>query len=283
MIKNDPQRMAVRKSMRALIIFSLFMVVLFLVFFFIPSSSGQRVTFPFFYLFFLFFVVLILALSSLLFKKVDKRRELALKGEQGMLAAEQPIPNANALPLPLTIELRPAARYYPFFFALIIIGGFIGGLIAYFSDPTRGQTGHHTNLTLFIIILAGVVAVLIVFVTIFYLILRKQIYYRLQVDEQGIQVTYNRITTRVNWNEARLFTVNAVKKPRRPKTYELISQDTLVHWMWIPRNVSPLIMFHPTIPQEEYDRQMQGLLEVVAGRTHLPLYDISQSKAAWYM
>src|SRR5579859_1372205 len=110
MIKNDPQRMAVRKSMRVLIILSLFMVALFLIFFFIPSSSGQRVTFPFFYLFLIFFFVLILALSSFLFKKVDKRRELALQGARNMLAAEQPVPNANALPLPLTIELRPTAR-----------------------------------------------------------------------------------------------------------------------------------------------------------------------------
>jgi len=28
---------------------------------------------------------------------------------------------------------------------------------------------------------------------------------------------------------------------------------------------------------------MQGLLEVVAGKTHLPLYDISEPKAPWWM
>ena len=283
MIKNDPQRMAIRRSTRIFIGIFLFVLAISILSFILPSSSGQRFPLPWFYLFLLILVIVAFALSSVLFRKVDQRRALALQGEQNMLAAEQPVPNANALPLPMTIELRPTARYYPFFFALIIIGGFIGGLIAYFSDPTRGHTGHHANLTVLIIIIAVSLAVLLVFVAMFYLILRKQIYYLLQVDEQGIQVSYNRITTRVNWNDARLFTVNAVKKLRRPKSYELVSQDTIVRWMWIPGTVSPLFMFHPTIPQEEYDRQMQGLLEVVAGRTHLPLYDISQQKTAWYM
>jgi len=200
-----------------------------------------------------------------------------------MLAAEQPVPNAYALPLPLTIELRPSTRSFPFFFGLIIIGSFIGGIVAYFSTRSPSSTSHHASLAILIIILAVILAVFILLIALFYFILRRQIYYRIQVDEQGIEVSYNRITTRVNWNEARLFTVNAVKKARRPKSYELASADTIVRWIWVPGDVTPLFMLKPAIPRQEYDRQMQGLLEMVAGRTHLPLYDISQQKAAWYM
>ncbi len=282
MIKNDPQRMAIRKSARAFVKLSIFMIALSIVFFFLPSSSGQRFTFPLFYLFFILLLTALFALLSVLSTKVDKRRGLALQGDQSMLAVEQPVPNAYALPLPLTVELRPGRTYFSFFMGLVIISGFIGGFIAYFSS-TKNNTGHHTSLIVLIIIVAVILAVLILLVAFFNFILRRQIRYQVQVDEQGIQVTYNRITTRVTWNEARLFTVNAVKKARGPKTYELASPDTIVRWMWIPGDITPLFMLKPTIPQQDYDRQMQSLLEVVAGRTHLPLYDISQPRAAWYM
>ena len=283
MIKNDPQRMAIRRSARALIIISILMIALSIVFLLPAFSSGRSFTYPIIYLFFVLLFVLLFALLSVLFRKVDKRRTLALQGDQSMLAVEQPVPNAYDLPLPLTIELRLATSYFKFFFGLVIIGGFIGGLVAYFSDPTRNHTGRHASLIVLIIIVAVILAVLILLIALFVFLLRRQMRYQVKVDEQGIEVRYNRITTRVNWNEACLFTVNAVKKARRPKTYELASTDTIVRWIWIPGNVTPFFMLKPIVPQEEYDRQMQGLLEVVAGRTHLPLYDISQQKAAWYM
>ena len=282
MIKNDPQRMAIRRSARIFGFLFLFIVALSVLFFFLPSSSGQRFTFPLFYLLLLLLIVVAFALLSVLFRKVDRRRALALQGDQTMLAAEQPVPNANALPLPLKIELRPGKSYFPFFVGLVVIGGFIGGFIAYFTS-TKNNTGHHTSIIVLIIVIAVLLAVIVLLVAVLYFIFRRQIRYQVKVDEQGIEVTYNRITTRVNWNEARLFTVNAVKKPRRPKTYELASTDTIVRWIWVPGNITSLFILKPAIPQEEYDRQMQGLLEVVAGRTHLPLYDISQQKAAWYM
>jgi flagellar basal body-associated protein FliL len=281
MIKNDPQRMAMRKSARAFVILGIFIIALSIIFFFLPSS-GHRFTFPLFYLFFILLFAALFALLSVLFTKADKRRALALQGDQSILAMEQPVSNANALVLPLTIELRPGRTYFPFFVGLVIIGGFIAGFIAYFSS-TKNNTGHQASLLVVIIIVAVILAVLILLVALFYFILRRQMRYQVQVDEQGIEVRYNRITTRVNWNEARLFTVNAVKKARRPKTYELASTDTIVRWTWIPGDITPLFMLKPTIPQQDYDRQMQSLLEVVAGRTHLPLYDISQQKAAWYM
>ncbi len=284
MIKNDPQRLALRKSARAIIIVSILFIILAVIFYFLPSSSGQRsFNLPFLYLIAMFFFLSALALVFYTVKRLDKRRSLAVLGDQSMLATEQPVPNVNALPLPISIELRPPNRFYYIWLGAIIVGGLTGGIIVPFLFHTGNHTGNHSSLIVLIIVLAILVAVLILMLAILFFILRKQMRYQVHVDEQGISVSYSKITTRVDWNTARLFTVNAVKKPRRPRVYELANEDTLVRWMWVQRDSTPLFIFRPTIPQEEFDRQMQGLLEVVAGKTHLPLYDISEPRAKWWM
>jgi len=284
MIKNDPQRLALRKSARAIIIVSILFIILAVIFYFLPSSSGQRsFNLPFLYLIAMFFFLAALALVFYTVKRLDKRRSLAVLGDQSMLATEQPVPNVNALPLPISIELRPPNRFYYIWLGAIIVGGLTGGIIVPFLFHTGNHTGNHSSLIVLIIVLAILVAVLILMLAILFFILRKQMRYQVHVDEQGISVSYSKITTRVDWNTARLFTVNAVKKPRRPRVYELANEDTLVRWMWVQRDITPLFIFRPTIPQEEFDRQMQGLLEVVAGKTHLPLYDISEPRAKWWM
>ena len=284
MIKNDPQRLALRKSARAIIILSILFIILAVIFSFIPSSSGQRAfNLPLFYLIAMLLILASLALVSYTIKRLDKRRALAIQGDQSMLVTEQPVPNVNALPLPISIELRPANRFFYIWLGTIIVVGSIVGIIASFLFHARNNTGNHSSLTLVIIVLAIIVAVLILLLAILFFILRRQMRYQIHVDEQGISVSFNKITTRVDWNTARLFTVNAVKKPRRPRIYELANEDTLVRWMWVQRDITPLNIFRPTIPQEEFDRQMQGLLEVVAGKTHLPLYDISEPRAKWWM
>ena len=284
MIKNDPQRLALRKSARAIIIVSILFIILAVIFYFLPSSSGQRsFNLPFLYLIAMFFFLAALALVFYTVKRLDKRRSLAVLGDQSMLATEQPVPNVNALPLPISIELRPPNRFYYIWLGAIIVGGLTGGVIVPFLFHTGNHTGNHSSLIVLIIVLAILVAVLILMLAILFFILRKQMRYQVHVDEQGISVSYSKITTRVDWNTARLFTVNAVKKPRRPRVYELANEDTLVRWMWVQRDITPLYIFRPTIPQEEFDRQMQGLLEVVAGKTHLPLYDISEPRAKRWM
>jgi MFS family permease len=284
MIKNDPQRLALRKSARAIIISSILFIILAVIFYFLPSSSGQRsFNLPLLYLIAVFFFLAALALVFYTVKRLDKRRSLAVLGDQSMLTTEQPVPNVNALPLPISIELRPSNRIYYILLGAIIVGGLIGGIIVSFLFHTGNHTGNHSSLIVLIIVLAISIAVLILLLAILFFILRKQIRYQVHVDEQGISVSYSKITTRVDWNTARLFTVNAVKKLRRPRFYELANEDTLVRWIWVQRDITPLYILRPTIPQEEFDRQMQGLLEVVAGKTHLPLYDISEPRAKWWM
>jgi hypothetical protein len=48
-------------------------------------------------------------------------------------------------------------------------------------------------------------------------------------------------------------------------------------------NESCFYPLRPTLPYEEYNQQMQALIQFVAAKTRLPLYDISEPSARWYM
>jgi hypothetical protein len=38
----------------------------------------------------------------------------------------------------------------------------------------------------------------------------------------------------------------------------------------------------PAMPFDEYDRLMDGLLALIAARTHLPLYNLREKSQRWY-
>ncbi len=75
-----------------------------------------------------------------------------------------------------------------------------------------------------------------------------------------------------------IFAVNDPKKPKRPRVYELATSYTVARWMWLPLGMTFSYAFQPPLPLEEYHRQ-QAVLQLIAAKTHLPLYDIGPSKA----
>ncbi len=76
-------------------------------------------------------------------------------------------------------------------------------------------------------------------------------------------------------------TLSGTWKRGMPETYTLSNEETLVQWMWVPRHPFFLYQFRPTLPYDEYERQMQGLLELVEAKIHLPLYDITPQRWRW--
>lgn len=102
-------------------------------------------------------------------------------------------------------------------------------------------------------------------------------YTQLKASHGGLTLATPYTTKLVRWREARLF---AVRGPRtsftQAVTYELASANEVITW-------KPLRQLHwwsverPVVPFEEYQRQMEGLLSLIAARTHLPLYDVRQS------
>jgi len=200
----------------------------------------------------------------------DQRPTPALQEDPSLLAASQPVPDENALSLPSTIQLRLRRRY------VLAISGVISVVVVISSF-----TGSPFSLTLsaLAIKLAILLVTFLIFTVIVYLTYRSLIHYDLEVNEQGLSVISGTIKTAVKWSDARLFAVNDPKQPKRSKVYELATGETVARWMWLPPERTFFSLLKPTLPPEEYDRKMQAVLQLIAAKTHLPLYDIGPSQA----
>jgi hypothetical protein len=91
----------------------------------------------------------------------------------------------------------------------------------------------------------------------------------IDVTDEGLRVSRFGSANRLLWSEARLFAVYAGKRADLPVCYELSSATSIVRWRRIRRKPQ----FYSTgfgISAEEYDRQMDALLSIIAAKTGLP-------------
>jgi hypothetical protein len=282
MIKHDPQRKAIRLLFVIFGLLILLAVIMFGTIYTTDKSTRHDIfTLSIIELlsFVLIIVVMFLVLSLL--RRIDRRRARAMQGDQALLAVEQPVPNEMALATPTTIQLKPAGGYLLFVIGMMVIMLIVSlGLIPYFS-LSASVSFIDLVILVGIILVAFLLAALMIVAASF--LVRRLIRYRVDVNEQGITFNYTILKSHIDWSAASLFTVNAVKKAKRPKMYELSNSDTIVRWIWVPHDVYFFYPLKPELPYEQYNQQMQALLEFVAAKTHLPLYDISEPVARWYM
>lgn len=217
-------------------------------------------------------------------KRLEQRRQAAARGEQSLLAAEQPVPNANALQLPLTIEQHPNWFGLLFMPAIMIITMFIIVVPILIFLPQLVVVPHHRPIPPIVtyIILAAPMVITFVLGGVlfgrFYYKARQQ----LTVTETGLIKPGFRKVQSISWREARLFAINGIygaKKYQYPSVYELSSANEVIRWTWMRPNSARVLFFaKPTVSKEEYDRQMQAMLSLIAARTGLSLYDLRESK-----
>lgn len=284
MPQNELYSKMVRKTMRRPPLLGLLWLLAFALFAYFDLHDP---TLLILLLIFVLLAVFAIILLWYIARRIDKQRERALQADTRVLAAEQPVPNAQALSLPATIELRVSTKYFLLLSVAIIIGMvltilavpfFFPGIFSLLTPHPQGTHVLHIGLAGFIAIMlvAAIIALVAMFVA-----FRTTAKYVYHITEQGINTTYNKITIQLNWDQARLFTVNGTWKRGLPKTYALSNDETLVSWMWVPHRPFFLYQFRPTVPYDEYKRQMQGLLELVEAKTHLPLYDITMQRRLW--
>jgi hypothetical protein len=283
MIKNDPLRKIIYRAMAAVAVVMVFLLVLA----FIPHPNGSHsVTLTglsnvIFIVAATSFILLLclLPLSLRVWKRVDARRELARQGDQSLLAREQPAANPYALQVPTVIRLRMKMRPL---MLIMLIG--MGGAVLLFGGIM--WVGNRGNLTSLLILSIIVVVVLLIFMGSMTLAMRRMkaiTRYQVEVNEHGLIVLYNGEVTIINWQETQVFAVSGINKPRRPRMYELSNPQIVARWMWLPRQMYPFYPLEPELLYDEYNRQMQALLEYIEAKTHLPLYDLTETTNKWYL
>jgi len=208
-------------------------------------------------------------------ERIERRRFAVIRGNQLFLAAEQPAPGTASLPLPVTIALRPYKGTFLLGtgMALLMILLLCGSLALPDSYPLRLVPDHLLNFLVFFAIVA-VFALVILFATLSSPLAHQQI----KATEVGLASNNGKKVTTVPWNEGRLFALYGTfgaQKSGAAITYELSSARDIVRWTWVLRKTY-WVGLEPTIPHDEYNRQMQELLSLVAAKTGLPLYDLRE-------
>ncbi len=211
--------------------------------------------------------------SWLRWRQINRRRQAAASGTHwaASLAAIQPFPDEDALPpYAVIVHKRSRLREIAWSLGFSIVGYALLDFIYYFLLRSRGWAAFITDIRS--IWPTGVGYLVGVSVA----SLMRSPYTQLEIGVGGLVLSPPTKTKLVRWREARLF---AVRGPTtlfgRAVTYELASANEVITW-------KPLRRLHwwsierPVVPFEEYQRQTEALLSLIAARTHLPLYDVRQ-------
>ncbi|HEX6477824.1 MAG TPA: hypothetical protein VF043_03190 [Ktedonobacteraceae bacterium] len=205
-------------------------------------------------------------------RRVERRRQRAAQGDQTLLAKEQPGVDQKALSLPFTIGTRTSRKY------LFAVMGFLGllavlAIVLYiFSDNSTQSSLDHFLYSLLPFMAIAVVVIGVLFAVVLFWRGRQEI----EVTESGLVTRFGGRVSKMDWNEAHLFAVYGVSGARNSglaSTYELSSANKIVRWIWVQRENYNLHLA-PAVSRDEYNRQMEGLVSLVAAKTGLPLYDL---------
>lgn len=105
---------------------------------------------------------------------------------------------------------------------------------------------------------------------------------KVEATQDGLTSGSGFQTKQISWQEARLFATYQTPRLFGRKTmitYELSGSSKVVQWTRVMDTHSPLAIWRPLLPMDEYQRQMQELCELVTRKTGLPLHDLSEEKS----
>jgi hypothetical protein len=277
MLQRDPLKQSINRRMGwYFIVFPIFILFYFVIelYQYLTSTSPHR-NLGLIPLFILPICIICFIFAWIIFRRTwrlrAQKRALALKGDQSLLASEQPTPDPNALALPTTIELRMRPTLYYIAFAYVLIVTISAALVVFFVVPFSSQ-----EKLIFVLGTIGFIVFILVGMFIasyFGMRLNRQ---SITITDEGITTRYLNKTTTIPWHEARFFTINGIAKQNRAIIYELSSEAASTLWtrLLVSKGIIRTATLRPTIPFPEYEQKSRALLSLIAARTSLPLYDL---------
>jgi hypothetical protein len=270
------------ESLRATRIFFIIAIILWILLFLFLSfifigGGGYSSGYP---MLFVYIVIMVLNIVNLVtitaqiryWERIEQRRFALMQWQRTALAFWQLGSNVTSMRLPLTMKLRYTKKYLLLLIVVyLLMATFVSGAQNLKGDswPFTFAALPHLLVSFF---LAMVFLCALGFVTVFSRAGRQQV----EVTETGITTWYARKVATVEWEEARLFAMYntfGAQKSGAAITYELSSARDIVRWTWVRRKTF-FVSQEPTLPLDEYNRQMQELRALVEARTGLALYDL---------
>jgi hypothetical protein len=225
------------------------------------------------------------------FQRLELRRQAAARGDTNLLADPQPMPDAYAVPLPVTINAiaRSSRSTVVLSVVLGLLIGLTTGVIAFLIASSQHpvvRAGHPSVLHINTLLLSAIIAcALVIFVLLIVALRRNMFNQKITFTEHGlIQVSSSSQIRNIAWRDARLFARDApsgiVQINKRPplSTFQIASENEVIQWYWIHSGK----LYKPPfgLSQAEYNQQMQRLPSLITARTGLPLYDLRKQSAA---
>ncbi len=205
--------------------------------------------------------------------RIEPWRFATALGDKRLLADEQPQPNAEALPIPMTIKTNQLIERR-IFIGYLLVSIFLLTLYLYILLMPLSYESFLWPL-LIAVLVGGV------FILGWVLIVRPR--WSIEVSQEGLRFRTPNSATYVFmfWHEARLFACYPEPGPWNDSPamiYELSSGSQVVYWTWMQRKNPLDVITRPALPFEEHSAQMRALSELVVAKTGLPLYDLSKGQ-----
>jgi hypothetical protein len=193
----------------------------------------------------------------------ERHRQALFTGVQtAPVVGLEPASHQRDLSLPCTLRARPGFWLY-----LTFAFGALGGLIGIDWGLFDGIFGR----SLGFLVLIAFWAALLVSVGYALNILLAQVQ-RLDVSEEGMAVQHFFRRQTIRWQDARLLTIDPLcRADECLDRYELTSATTILRWRQ-PRHPSRFIVYSASF--QDYSRQIETVLSLIANRTGLPLHDL---------
>lgn len=201
---------------------------------------------------------------------IENRRQEAVSRNTLLvpLAEEQPVPAGDALALPLTIKLGPRWTKIASWSAICWI--LSAGYMSLAAPSGFGQ---------YRFLLSAIAATVL---SLFFggiIIWMTSHYGWLEISEEGITIQQHKSRETIKWQDTRLFAIHPATplggQAHLPVRYELAGAGSSVRWIRLRRKMPfAYTIYWPRTPFDEYDRQMDALLSLIAAKTGAPLYDL---------
>lgn len=209
--------------------------------------------------------------------RFDAYLEAAWRGDDAQLplADHQPEPDATALTLPITIQLRLRRRGLVSMDVVFFLMASLYALAYGLTETPPIQPGLLAA-SMFVIvasIFSGCAVALFVHCA-------EVTRNRITVSDKGLSQHLPGLASdlyAITWSEARLFAITRGRKKRPGDVVYMLATAGPVKFVIWPRLCQPprwYTTLEPTMPFAKHDQQMQALLSLVAARTGLPLRDL---------
>ncbi len=199
-------------------------------------------------------------------QRIEALRFAALAENRQLLADEQPLPDARAITLPVTITMHSTARsaLTNLLVFLAIMGSYL-----FYSLFVLQQTWLSS---LPYLVLASVLIVVFIF---------WRIRSTFLITPEGVRIPAPGGYSWVSWDEMRLFACYRSQENLKNSTvltYEISTAGAIIRWTWLQRPATFWSTQVPTLPFIEHTAQMRTVAQYIVAKTGLPLYDLSKGQ-----